>query len=149
MATIFDSSSVKAALTVGKDSRGHDPGKEINGRKRHLVVNIRGLPLTVMASPAELHDSQVAKEVLFRLRLMCPEISIVWADRAYADRLVTWAKKHLNLTIKTVGRPKDSCGFGMLPRHWVVEGSAAWMMNARRHARDYERLIQHSETLIT
>ena len=23
------------------------------------------------------------------------------------------------------------------------------MMNARRHARDYERLIQHSETLIT
>lgn len=23
------------------------------------------------------------------------------------------------------------------------------MMNARRHARDYERLVQHSETLIT
>ncbi|GAA4547694.1 hypothetical protein GCM10010309_63040 [Streptomyces violaceochromogenes] len=23
------------------------------------------------------------------------------------------------------------------------------MMNARKHARDYERLIQHSETLIT
>ncbi|MGW3240450.1 hypothetical protein ACWDAY_33470, partial [Streptomyces olivaceus] len=32
---------------------------------------------------------------------------------------------------------------------WVVERSLAWMMNARRHARDYERLIQHSETLIT
>jgi hypothetical protein len=30
----------------------------------------------------------------------------------------------------------------------VVERSLAWMMNARRHARDYERLIQHSETLI-
>ncbi|NLU68918.1 transposase [Streptomyces sp. HNM0574] len=34
-------------------------------------------------------------------------------------------------------------------RRWVVERSLAWMMNARRHARDYERLIQHSETLIT
>ncbi|MEV8064336.1 hypothetical protein AB0P37_50250, partial [Streptomyces antimycoticus] len=32
---------------------------------------------------------------------------------------------------------------------WVVERSLAWMMHARRHARDYERLIQHSETLIT
>lgn len=34
-------------------------------------------------------------------------------------------------------------GFG------VVERSLAWIMNARRHARDYERRIQHSETLIT
>lgn len=31
----------------------------------------------------------------------------------------------------------------------MVERSLAWMMHARRHARDYERLIQHSETLIT
>jgi len=30
-----------------------------------------------------------------------------------------------------------------------VERSLAWMMHARRHARDYERLVQHSETLIT
>lgn len=30
-----------------------------------------------------------------------------------------------------------------------MERSLAWMMNARRHARDYERLMQHSETLIT
>jgi hypothetical protein len=32
----------------------------------------------------------------------------------------------------------------------VVERSRAWMMHARCHARDYERLVQqHSETLIT
>ncbi|AOR29869.1 IS5 family transposase [Streptomyces fodineus] len=37
----------------------------------------------------------------------------------------------------------------MLPRRWVVERSLAWMMRARRHARDYERLVQLSETLIT
>lgn len=80
---------------------------------------------------------------------MHPEITIVWADRAYAGKLITWAKKHLNLTIKTVARPKDSSGFVLLPRRWVVERSLAWMMNARRHARDYERLVQHSETLIT
>ncbi|WP_346656441.1 transposase [Streptomyces sp. H23] len=62
---------------------------------------------------------------------------------------MTWAKRHLNLTIKTVARPKDTSNFVLLPRHWVVERSLAWMMNARQHARDYERLIQHSETLIT
>ncbi len=48
-----------------------------------------------------------------------------------------------------VSRPKDASGFIVLPRRWVVERSLAWMMHARRHARDYERLIQHSETLAT
>ncbi|NNJ08446.1 transposase, partial [Streptomyces sp. PKU-MA01144] len=47
-------------------------------------------------------------------------------------------------------RPKDASGFIVLPpRRWVVERSLAWMMHAHRHARDCERLIQHSETLIT
>lgn len=62
---------------------------------------------------------------------------------------MTWAKRHLNLTVKTISRPKDTTGFVVIPRRWVVERSLAWMVNARRHARDYERLVQHSETLIT
>lgn len=37
----------------------------------------------------------------------------------------------------------------VLPRRWIVERGLAWMMNARRHARNYGRLVQHSETLIT
>lgn len=32
VATIIDSQSVKAAETVGKDSRGYDVAKKINGR---------------------------------------------------------------------------------------------------------------------
>ena len=32
VATVIDSQSVKAADTVGKDSRGYDAGKKINGR---------------------------------------------------------------------------------------------------------------------
>ncbi len=55
----------------------------------------------------------------------------------------------MGLTIKTVSRPKNSFGFIVLPRRWVVERTWAWMMHARRHARDHERLVQHSETLIT
>ncbi|MFD8229943.1 transposase, partial [Streptomyces massasporeus] len=140
--------SVKAAWAVGEDSRGYDPGKKINGCKRHLVVGARGLPLMVMVTPADLHDLAPAEAVLFRLRPMHPDVTLVWADRAYAGKLVTWAKKHQNL-IKTVARLKGTSGFVLLPRRWVLERSLAGMMNPRRHARDYERLIQHFETLIT
>ncbi len=149
VATVIDSQSVKAAETVGKDSRCYDAAKKINGRKRHIVVDTRGLPLLVMVTPADMTDRDAAKEVLFRLRLMHPEITIVWADSAYAGQLVDWSKKYLRLTIKTVSRPKDATGFVVLPRRRVVERTLAWLMHARHHARDCERLVQHYEALIT
>lgn len=40
-------------------------------------------------------------------------------------------------------------GFVVLPRRWVVERSLSWIMRARRHCRDHERLPQVSESLIT
>ncbi len=149
VATVIDSQSGRAAETVGRDSRGYDAAKKTNGRKRHLVVDTKGLPLFVMVTPADMTDRDAAKEVLFRLRLMDPEITFAWADSAYAGQLVTWSKSRLGLTLKTVSRPKDASGFVVLPRRCVVERSLAWIMHARRHARDCERLIQHSESLIT
>jgi len=83
------------------------------------------------------------------MRVMHPEITIVWADSAYAGQLVLWAKKYLNLTIKTVRRPPAVKGFVILPRRWVVERSLSWMMRARRLCRDYERTYGASEALIT
>ncbi|MGW4696107.1 transposase [Kitasatospora cineracea] len=44
---------------------------------------------------------------------------------------------------------KVAKGFVVLPQRWVVERSHAWVMHARRHARDCERIVQHSESLIT
>jgi hypothetical protein len=51
VATVIDSQSVKAAETVSKATHGYDAGKKTNGRKRHLVVDPRGLPLMVMVTP--------------------------------------------------------------------------------------------------
>ncbi|WP_240436025.1 MULTISPECIES: transposase [Streptomyces] len=148
---MIDSQSVKAAETVGKDSRGYDAGKKITGRKRHLVVGtaLADCPCRSWSPRPTCTTPPRQREVLFRLRLMHPEITIVRADRAYAGKLVSWAKQHLNLTIKTVSRPKDTTGCVVLPRRWVVERSLAWIMHARRRARDYERLVQHSEMLST
>jgi hypothetical protein len=71
---------------------------------------------TARGKIASAANRWAGKEVLFRLRLMHPEITIVWADSAYAGQLVTRAKTYLNLTIKTVSRPKNTPGFVVLPR---------------------------------
>ncbi|MER6958885.1 transposase [Streptomyces sp. NPDC000618] len=44
-AALIGSQSVRADAVVGAESRGCDGGKQINGRKRHVVVDILGLPL--------------------------------------------------------------------------------------------------------
>jgi transposase len=67
------------------------------------------------------------------------------ADRGYAGELVNWARERLWLTLRIVSRPKGTKGFVVLPRRWKVERKIGWCMNARRNARDYERLPQHSE----
>ena len=42
----------------------------------------------------------------------------------------------------------DADGFSVLPRRWVVERTYAWLLNFRRHSKDYERLPRNSEALI-
>lgn len=42
----------------------------------------------------------------------------------------------------------SACIHSLLKRRWVVERTFAWLMNFRRHARDYEVLTRHSEALI-
>ncbi|AZM57694.1 hypothetical protein DMA15_15340 [Streptomyces sp. WAC 01529] len=83
---------------------------------------------------------------MWRLRLPQPQITQVWADSAYArDLLPSWTAGHLWMTLRPVLRPKGTRGFVVLPRRWKVERSLGWIMNARRNARDYERLPQHAE----
>src|SRR3954462_1909022 len=49
-ARIIDSQSVKAAAPAGGASRGHDAGKNINGRKRFIVTDTAGLLIAVGAA---------------------------------------------------------------------------------------------------
>lgn len=117
-------------------------------------MDTKGFPVMIMVTPADMQDRDAARELLWRLRLTHPQVTQIWADSAYAGKLVDWAEGFLRITLKTVSRPKSAKGFVVLPRRWRVERTLGWIMNARRNARDYERLPQHSEahlnwTLIT
>lgn len=108
----------------------------------------------MQARPAGLHMPQLMRateltrsQVHSGMAMM--RDTIVWADLAYAGKLVDWAKTFLHLTIKTVNRPKGAQGFVILPRRWVVERSLAWLLHARRSVRDYEARPEHSEAMLT
>lgn len=81
VAAVIDSQSVKVAATVPRATSGYDAGKKTSGRKRHIIVDLKGLPLFVMVTPADMHDNVAAREAFFRLRLMDHEITMAsaWA----------------------------------------------------------------------
>lgn len=145
VATVIDSRSVKAAETVAKATRGYDAGKKINGRKRHLVVDTRGLPLMVMVTPADLHDAAAAKEVLFRLRLMHPEITIVWEGLRTA-RPALRDSDHLGpITLMTRRLARKRAPAGQGSRHWPADAARRLISQAAAsRPRPYFEICRHS-----
>jgi transposase len=143
----IDSQSVKADATVEARTRGFDAGKKINGRKRHLVVDVLGLLIAVVVSPASVHDVHGAKLAIRQAKAGEPRLVHLWADNGYRGKLLAWALSTLAITIQIVKRGTEK-GFKVLPRRWVIERSNAWTLGARRLVRDYERLPATSEAII-
>ena len=60
-----DSQSVDT--TSGGEQRGRDHAKDVDGRKRHLVVDSMGLLLAVLVTAADVDDAKAAAELFARL----------------------------------------------------------------------------------
>jgi transposase len=147
-AGIIDSQSVKGADTVGRDTRGYDAGKKINGRKRFIVTDTLGLLIVVVVLAAGVQDRDGAKRALLGAYYAAPRARFVFADAGFAGRLVDWAARILRTTVAIVRKPAGQRGFAVIPRRWVVERTFAWLTAHRRLARDYERHPAHSEAMI-
>jgi transposase len=146
-AGIIDSQSVKGADTVGRDTRGYDAGKRINGRKRFIVTDTLGLLIVVVVLAASVQDRDGAKTTLLSMYLAAP-IRFVFADGGFAGKLVDWATRILATTLHIVRKPEGQQGFAVIPRRWAVERTLAWLTAHRRLARDYERDPANSEAMI-
>jgi transposase len=147
-AGIVDSQSVKGADTVGRDSRGYDAGKKVNGRKRHIVTDTLGLLIVVLVTAASVQDRDGGKLVIERAKMAMPSIVLIWADGGYAGKLVAFVVQRFRIAVQIIKRSDNATGFEVLPRRWVIERTNSWLMRTRRLARDYERLPEHSEAFV-
>ncbi|WP_260696022.1 transposase [Streptomyces sp. IB201691-2A2] len=137
---MIDAQSVKAAAVIGADSRGFDGGKQINGRKRHVVVDTLGLLLGVMVTSANIGDRQVTD--------VHHQLELVWADGGCTGPLVEYCLVTFALVLAIVTRSDDMRGFVVLPKRWIVERLFAHLMRTRRLARDFERRTTSAEAMI-
>jgi len=144
-----DSQSIKTA-TQGK-TKGYDGGKNINGRKRHLLVDTLGLILGVWVTAADTGDREGLMGLLMAyFATGVKRLKKLWVDGGYSgEPLKAWvAGLKATHKIDLEGVERDGKGFAVLPRRWVVERTFAWLLNFRRHSKDYEVLTRNSEAFI-
>src|SRR6266540_899310 len=147
-AAIVDSESVKGADTVGAATRGFDGGKKINGRKRHIAVDVEGFLLAVVVTAAGVGDRMGAKLLVIALLNTCTRLKLIWADSGYDGKpLAVWVSAVARITLEVIKRT-ELHAFRVVPRRWVVERSFGWLLRYRRLVRDYERRPEHHEAMV-
>lgn len=145
----IDSQSVKTTNSAPSD-RGFDGGKQINGRKRFILVDVMGLLLNALVTKASVPERKGAQALLNQTPAeILKHLELLWVDGGYnGPAFATWVLEHYEIFIEVIQRSDDTKGFVLLPRRWVVERTFSWFGKFRRLSKDYERLLDTSAALI-
>jgi transposase len=143
-----DSQSVDT--TSGGEQRGRDNAKNVDGRKRHVVVDSMGLLLAVLVTAASVDDARAAATLLARLEGQpVSKVRTMYADGKYHNHaLYLWVEANARYDLSIVRRPEGAEGWVRLPIRWTVERTFAWLGKCRRLSKDRERSVLSSESFI-
>jgi transposase len=144
---VVDSCSVRAKR--GGELTGPSPtdrGKA--GTKYHVAVSTDGLPLAVVPSAANVHDTRLFPHLPRLALAACAAVSRLYADAAYhgADNRALCAREGVQPHIREVGQPHGS-GLGSV--RCVVEHGCAWLLTNKRLDRRRDRLGRVILALLT
>jgi putative transposase len=143
-----DSQSVDT--TSGGEQRGRDNAKNVDGRKRNIVVDSMGMMLAVLVTAADVDDGTAAVELFTRLGDQpMSHVKKMYADGKYHNfTLYEWVEENVEWELEIVRRPEGAKGWVLLPIRWTVERTFAWLGRCRRLSMDREKSVRSSEAFI-
>ena len=146
-AVCIDSQSVKIGGMIGEET-GYDGGKNIKGRKRHIITDTLGLVLAVVVTAANAHDGTVGTVVFSKAQWLLYRMEKVFADGGYRGGFEDFIKGLLEAEVEIASRPPTAKGFVPVKIRWVVERTFGCFNFFRRLAKDYERTVESSASWV-
>ena len=130
-------------------ARGYAGGKRTTGRKKHIRVETLGVRVVVVVTAARVSDAAGAVGLLTRIsRFDHPRLPAITADRADHREMLSESIVRQWYEIQISSRPDGATGFGPLRHRWVVGRTVGWLMQHRRHGKEYERTEASSESQV-
>ena len=128
------------------DPSGYDGGKQVKGKKRHVLVDTLGLVFQALVTPANGQDRDGGTLLFTALGARFPRLAKLFADGAYQGPQFAHALApiRLRLQLEIVTRSAQVKGFVVLPKRWIVERTLAWLNRCRRLAKDFENRLRYA-----
>ena len=144
----IDSQSVDSSS--GGQARGRNNAKNVDGRKRHIVVDSMGLLLAVLVTAADVDDAAAAARLFAKLDGQpVGKVRRMFADSKYHNyALYEWVEDNAAWDLVIVRRPDGAKGWVDLPLRWTVERTFAWLGKCRRLSKDREKSTLSSEAFV-
>lgn len=143
-----DSQSVKKGMFIGKET-GIDGNKRINGRKRHLVVDVLGLPIAIGVSAANCYDGNEGIKLFPIVAEATSRLELLRVDNAYKGQFVEVAEGKYSWKVEFGQKPESNIGFVPQKGRWQVERCFAWLNPFRRLDKDHEKTTESSVAFIS
>ncbi len=143
----LDSASVRAKRG-GQETGPNPTDRGKRGSKYHLVVDHQGVPLAVLLSAANVHDSKLLEPLIDAIRPIWRPVgepgrprrrpAKLHGDKGYDYPALRRALRRRGITPRIARRGVDSSE--RLGRHrWMVERTNAWLLAFRRLTVRYDR----------
>jgi transposase len=107
---------------------GYDGGKNVKGRKRHIVVDSQGLLIGVLVSKANASERLGAIVVLEEAKEKLSRLEVIWVDQGYSGKNFAPALRQVcaeKVQVEVIER--TSKAFEQLPKRWIVERTCGWL----------------------
>jgi putative transposase len=131
---------------------GYDAGKQVKGRKRHLLVDTLGLVWGILITAGDIQDYDAGYWLLLLLRALgkLPRLLKLWVDAIYSrhEFPARVEARFPHLQVEVIGKPPKGTGFQLSAHRWIVERTFAWLGRFRRLSKDYEFHLTTSKTMI-
>jgi putative transposase len=95
---------------VGGEDRAYYGGKNVKGRKCHILVDTEGFVLKAKVHSAKVMDYEGIKTLLHGADTLFARLRHLWMDGGYRgeDKGAEWVRKSLGWSVDVVERPRQA-----------------------------------------